>query len=363
MSDFSFGKISATSRKQILNLKTYDTPLLTDKSKVRAKYKLPIVVLVEEQYNEKELKLIDEFLCSEGCNRYILLNTLSCEFSEKEAKEGVIKFYKSNRSSFMDFIPYGSPIITSGYSLYSLLMEDDIYSNYVNQLIFGKSNFWFSPNLTHETCHRVFPIASFKKDIFGYELYNKWANGAVDSYKTKIARVQISGAIKYTEVPIPEYPKLNKIFIDTKEDFYNKFYLPNKDRNGDLMAWDLETSGLHFCRDEIGCITISFDGQTGYYINWNCLDYDCKVQLDEIFGKCQQIGANLKFDYLHLRRPRLSKKEVFGNITIEEQGNSYKIPNNFILLTSNKGKIFAEELQETDNILNWRDLEKFIIKH
>ena len=93
------------------------------------------------------------------------------------------------------------------------------------------------------------------------------------------------------------------------------------------------------------------------------MDYDCKVQLDEIFGKCKSCGANLKFDYLHLRRPRLSKKEVFGNITIEEQGNSYKIPNNFILLTSNKGKIFAEELQETDNILNWRDLEKFIIKH
>ena len=321
MSDFSFGNINANSRKQVLNLKTYDSPLLMDKSKVRAKYKLPIVILVEEQYSESELKIIDDFLVSEGCSRYILLNTLSCEFSDKEAKEGVIKFYKSNRSKFMDFIPQGSPIITSGFSLYSLLMEDDIYSNYVNQLIFGKSNFWFSPDLTHETCHRVFPIASFKKDIFGFELYKKWTKGAVDSYKTKIAKVQISGAIKYTEVSIPEYPKLNKVFIDTKEDFYSKFYFPNKDRNGDYMAWDTETSGLHFYRDDVGCITISFDGITGYYINWNCLDYDCKVQLDEIFGKCVQVGANSKFDVKMLWRPRKTKKiEENRDITYVDYG-------------------------------------------
>lgn len=310
MSTFSFGNINANSRKQVLNLKTYDTPLLADKSKVRAKYKLPIVILVEEQYTDKELKLIDEFLCSEGCSRYILLNALACEFSATEAKEGIIKFYKTNRSNFMDFIPYGSPIITSGCALYSLLMEDDIYSNYVNQLIFGKSNFWFSPNLTQETCHRVFPIASFKKDIFGFELYNKWTTGAVDSYKTKIAKVQIKGAIKYTDVPIPEYPELNKVFIESKEDFYNNFYLPNKDRKGELLAWDLETSGLHFFKDDVGCITLSFDGNTGYYIPFDIMDYDCKVQLDEIFKNNTSVMANGKFDIKHLWKPRKTKKIV-----------------------------------------------------
>lgn len=323
MSSFSFGNINVNSRKQVLNLKTYESPLLVDKSRVRAKYKLPVVFLVEEQYGEKELKYIDEFLRSEDCSKYIILNAINCELNDKEVKEGVIKFYSNNKSNFMDYIPYGAPIITSGFALYALLMEDDVYSNYANQLYFGKSNFWFSPNLTQKLCHRVFPIASFKKDIFGFEFYNKWATGAVDSYKTKIARVQITNAIKYTNVAVPEYPKLNKVFIESAEEFHEKFYLPNKDRT-DMVAWDLETSGLHFYKDEIGCITLSFDGITGYYVPWDVMDYQCKIELDEIFGHCKQIGANIKFDVKHLWKPRKTKKRIGNTSNYEEVEYGFK---------------------------------------
>lgn len=316
MSDFSFGNISVNSRKQILNLDTYDSPLLIDKSKVRANYSKPIVFLVEEQYNKKELEYIDNFLKEQHCPKYIILNTLNCVLEEKEMKEGVIKFYTNNRSDFMKYIPYGSPVVTSGYALYGLLMEDDIYPNYVNQMNFGKTSFWFSLDLTQETCHRIFPISSFKRDIFGHDLFKKWATAAVKSYKTNIAIAQISKALKYTDIPIPEYPKLNKVFIESSDDFYARFYLANKART-DMLAWDTETSGLHFFKNEVGCITLSFDGKTGYYVPWRVMNYQCKEELDEIFGHCTQITANGKFDCKFLWKPRKTLKYNAQSLTSE----------------------------------------------
>ena len=307
MSDFSFGKINVKSRKQVVNLKTYDSPLLMDKSNARASYDLPIVILTEEHFEQKEISYIDRFLASEGITRYIMLDSINCEYSEKDAKEGLIKFYKANKSNFMDYIPYGAPIITSGSALYSLIQEDDIYPNYMNQMLFGKSNFWFSYDLRKETCHRVFPIASLKEDLFGFSVYKKWCAGAVDSYKTKIARVQMSNAIKFTSIEPPEYPKLNKVFIESEEDFDKLFYLPNKDRKGEVLAWDTETSGLNFMKDRLGCITLSFDGITGYYIPWKYVD---KKKLGEILKNNKQLGHNLKFDVKFLWKNEVPEASI-----------------------------------------------------
>ena len=85
MSDFSFGKINVKSRKQVVNLKTYDSPLLMDKSNARASYDLPIVILTEEHFEQKEISYIDRFLASEGITRYIMLDAINCEYSEKDA--------------------------------------------------------------------------------------------------------------------------------------------------------------------------------------------------------------------------------------------------------------------------------------
>lgn len=352
MSDFSFGKISVKSRKQIVNLKTYESPLLVDKGNARASYDKPIVILTEDHFEQKEIGYIDRLLASEGITRYIMLDAINCEYNEKEAREGLIKFYKANKSNFMDYIPYGSPIITSGPALYSLLQEDDLYPNHVNQMIFGKSNFWFSYDLKKETCHRVFPIAPLKADLFGFSIYKKWSTGAMDSYKTKIARVQMSNAIKFTSIEPPEYPTLNKVFIESKEDFDKLFYLPNKDRKGEVLAWDTETSGLNFMRDRIGCITLSFDGVTGYYIPWQYVD---KKKLGEILKNNRQLGHNLKFDVKFLWKKEKHTNFKEGYCIIECNSKKYIIPNNADV-TTERGIIKGKNLIESDTI---KDLSKF----
>ena len=330
MSDFSFGKISVNSRKQVLNLKTHSTPLLVDKGEVKAKYDIPVIILVEDQFEPKQLEYIGRWLLSLGCYKYRILNVLSCEWSEKDAKEGLIKFYKNNKSDFMDFVPEGAPIVTSGPALYSLLQEDDIYPNHVNQIIFGKSNFWFSLNLTREGLHRIFPIASIKDCIFGYGMYGKWCTGAVDSYKTKLASIQIQNAIKSESSPIPRYPNLNKVFIKYQEEFDDLFWEPNKDRHDEILAWDIETSGLNFMRDTIGCITLSFDGRTGYYIPWKLLDDVRKERLGHILKNNRQLGANLKFDVKFLWRNGIPEAQIdediilLGHTLDETRSNSLK---------------------------------------
>lgn len=327
MNDFSFGKISTKSRKQALNLKIYNNPILIDKSKTRAKYDKVVAVLVEDRFGEKELGYIDTFLKTLGVFKYIVLNALNCDYDEKEDKEGIIKFYKANRSNFMKYIPEGSPILTSGPALYSLLMEDDIYPNHCHQIIFGRSNFWFSPDLTQKNCHRVYPLDSFKDDIFGFELYKKWCPRAVDSYKTKLAQIQVNQMLRHINDPLPEYPKLNKIFIESKEDFIKRFYEPNKNRKDEILAWDLETDGLNFYKDRIGCITLSFDGITGYYIPWKYVD---KKKLGEILKNNKQCGANLKFDCKHLWKNGVPEAYIdedivqLGHTMDETRSNSLK---------------------------------------
>lgn len=357
MKDFSFGNINVNSRKQVLNLKTYDNPVLIDKSTNKAKYETPMVVLLEDQFEPKYLSYIDKWLASEGCTRYIMLNVLNCEYREDEAKEGLIKFYINNRSKFFDYIPKFAPILTSGSALYALLQEDDLYPNHCEQVIFGKSNFWFSPDLTRDNCHRVFPIASFKDDIFGFDGYGKWCTGAVDSYRTKLGALQISNAIKVCDVPPPRFPKLNKVFIRTQEDFDTLFWEPNKGRQNDIMAWDLETSSLNFFKDRIGCITISFDGITGYFIPWRLMTYENCQKLDDLMGKNIQLGANLKFDVHWLWKPREVLKTIYGYKIIEDNGIKYKIMNNQKISTS-RGDILGENLQETDEILDYSSLIK-----
>lgn len=355
MNTFGFGGISVNSRRQVLNLTKYDNPVLVDNSRVRANYTYPLVVLVEERYGDKELKYLDSYLKSLGAFKYLVLHAINCDYDPEEAKEGLTKFYKANKSNFFKYVPQNSPIITSGPALYSLLQEDDIYPNHCNQIIFGKSNFWFSPDLTQETCHRVYPLASIKYDLFGYDLYNKWSPRVVDSYKTKLASIQINSAIRYNDVLPPEYPRLNKVFIKSPEDFLERFYEPNKNRRGELLAWDLETSGLNFYKDKIGCITLSFDGITGYYVPWKILDYDCKVKLNQIMSNNRSITANGKFDIKFLWRPEPTKKVKEGYLIVEQDGIRYKIMNNERILTKNGIKT-GKELNEEDTLLEVNNL-------
>lgn len=325
MSGFSFGNIKVSSKKQTLNLKINNNILLVDKSNVESSQNFIPIILVDEFYEEFALKAIEKFLNKCGLYRYKIISSINCTLNEAALKaDGKIKFYKNNRSPFYDYIPQYAPIITVGAALYSVIMEDDIYPSYAQQIIFGKSNFWFSETLKPTDGHWIYPIESFR-DIFA-----KGFKDPVDSYKTKLAQIQIGSLIKNGPKPIPRYPKLIKHKIETKDQFINEFYEPNKDKHNEILAWDLETSGLSFLKDRIGCITLSFDGIEGWYIPWHILDNECKILLREILKNNKQAGANLKFDVKWMWKNGIPEARIdedvitLGHCLDETRSNSLK---------------------------------------
>ena len=311
-SNFSFGNINVDSKKHALRLNISSNAVLRDRSTANASYNFTPAVLCDEIYDEESLNVICKFLERKKLTRYILLSAINCKISKEQVKDdqktGIIEFYKTNISDFEKYIDKNAPILTVGAALYSLLQEDDIYPSHVLQTPFCVTHFWFSRDLTTERLHQVFPIESFRDLIETKKIVDKSKKPGPkgyplidtgileyprDSYKTAQAEDQITRLIKHGAEKPPRYPKLNKIFIESTEDFHERFYLPNKDRRGDYLAWDTETSGLHFMKDQLGCITLSYDGVTGYYVPWK---YVIKDELNEILKNSRQILANGKFD-------------------------------------------------------------------
>ncbi len=325
MSKFSFGGINVSSKKQSLNLKDVQDIVLLDKSNYTADYDFVIAILTDEAYSPFQVRAIDTMLKKFGITKYIMLSALNCDITregvEKEQSEGVIKFYKNHRSNYEKYIPQYAPIITVGAALYAHLREDDIYPAHMQQRIFGKANFWFSYNLTREDGHYIYPIESFR-DLFAHGFVEP-----VDSFKTKLAYTQFKDVIKHGNRPAPRYPNLIKHFISSEEEFEKLFYEPNKDKRNQLLAWDLETTGLNFMKDRIGCITLSYDGVEGWYIPWKYVD---KEKLNFILKNSIQIGANLKFDCNFLKYNGVPDARIDEDVLIlahcldETRSNSLK---------------------------------------
>lgn len=373
---FSFGGIQVNSKKRTAaDLKRSDKIVLADYSNAETNLDVDTIIIVAPRpYNDHELAVLHELFTSWRIDKYLMVCAINIDpkdpaSAEKAAhyihKDGVTKFYRVNKNPIEKYIKPGSTVVTIGPALYSLIMEDDIYPNHTQQRIFGKTNFIFSRTLEEGTYYRIFPVedldlifpprtTSMVKDLrtgrecrvvtdywytdrpvrcaAGHESDHFTDNklGApTDSFRTKLTKMQFKMAAKGSKNPIPKIPTLTKHFIYNKEDFITKFYEPNKDKHG-YVAWDLETGGFDFFKDKIGCITLSFDGLTGYYIKWSCLDDEMKKMLGEILRNNKQIGANLKFDCKFLWKNGVPEAHIdedviiLGHILDETRSNSLK---------------------------------------
>ena len=248
------------------------------------------------------------------------------DYVQEELHEGVIGYYIRNINQFRKYIPSLSPILVAGQAIYSLLQEDDVQFNHADQRPFCVTNFWFSYDLTSNGNY-VYPIWPIS-DIFadGFIDNSGRIRNAVDSYRTNLALLQINDIIKAGTKYPPRYPRLNKVFIESKEEFYSKFYEPNKDRKGELLAWDLETSGFNFYTDKVGCITLAWSN-VAYYIPWKYVDIDC---LSEIFKNGKLVTFNGKFDCkflinLGVKNLRIDEDcYILAHTLDETRGNSLK---------------------------------------
>lgn len=359
MSSFSFGGISTSSKKKILDLRTIKNCVAHDALEGESSHPFPIAILLDEYYDQGKLKVIQGFLEKNRIKKYIMLFSLNVIMKKEAVKEsqseGLVKFYRDNASDFEAHIPKNAVIITSGPSLYSLTKSDDIYPVYAQERIFGSSYFWYSPTLDSNG-HWVYPIESFS-DLYS----NGFFQAPIASYKTQLARFQFKAVTSRLSSAAPRVPSLTKITVTSKEHFA-RIFDENKDQ--EYITYDLETSGFSYYRDRIGCLSWTFDGRTGYYANWEFVD--TTVFNDALPSKIQ-IGANLKFDIKflwHRGVPNARVDEditVLGHILDETRSNSLKTLVYFYTPWGGYDSALEEYKRKT-HIDNYLDIPEDILK-
>jgi DNA polymerase I-like protein with 3'-5' exonuclease and polymerase domains len=205
-------------------------------------------------------------------------------------KYGVYKFYQENHSDFKRYIQDNTVIITSGYALQAITESDDLSIECFYDYIFNKTYF-FAP----QTNTYVFPIDSFTTTLM------RWENNgykSTDCSRLEFAKLQFLYIKDHYDF-LSCQPPLQRFHIvqATSTSMWKDVYEESKKYK--KVSKDLETDGLDFTHNRIGCISLSFDGKTGFYIPW---EYVNKEELDLMLGRMYQIGTNSKFDDKFLRK-------------------------------------------------------------
>lgn len=322
---FAFGGLSVQASKKTLQADLIDEPVLIDHTSDVTKHPY-FLVLLDEYYPPQKLKKIEKFLKLNGVANYRAVVSVNVNIKKDDIKDGIGKHYRTNQSSWKQYVEGARAVIAVGPAMYSINHSTDVLVDHFRDIVFNKSYYWSQDTETY-----VFPIDSFN-DIFvplaqkntGMFQPSVAPDAPANTYRTKFAEYQIglSQKLRLTKQRRIE-PELVK--IETTEDF---LILCRNHHGAEKMAWDLETSGFDFMTDRIGCITMSFDGRTGYYVPWNIVD---RSALNDLLASAKmQIGANLKFDVRFLWRNGIPAARIdndtvqLGHVLNEQRSNSLK---------------------------------------
>lgn len=216
---------------------------------------------------------------------YKVIRVFDFKVNNEEIKRGGAgKFYFKNCPDMRKHIEPGQSVIPMGRALTSITLDSDIAVEGFYDTEFQKSYF-YAPELK---CY-VYPVDP------PYKWYSGMERRSLDNFYRFFLWEQIKRAKKIgpPRLRIPKvHLKLVEGFENIKSLFQEYFYHPK-------VAWDLETSSLDFQTGQIVCLTMSFDGKTGYYIRFK--DLEELSLLDEFMKDKYQIGANLKFDIKFLK--------------------------------------------------------------
>lgn len=205
-------------------------------------------------------------------------------FPSDKDKKAVLSFSNQYTIDLKSYIPRLSRVITIGNAIYSITRSSDLSAEAFYNYRYLDSYF-FSPDLSSW----VFPVTG-TSTFWSYE-----GNRFLDGFNTMFLEHQITSAVSFIPFRISR-PELVTVYLDTREkaDSFLRSHVGLKEE----VSFDIETTGLLWYNDDIVCITLSFDGITGYYIPWNLIDTSL---LNEFFANKYCIGQNIKFDCKFLR--------------------------------------------------------------
>lgn len=247
-----------------------------------------------------------------GLTNYVIAPAISCRTQNYALPSPT--GYAFNYCNKLDISKYNPKVVmTTGRAIYKFTEE----SVFISWWDFSEINFdetWFLPKFDSKLKVRVYPISHISEAM------------KLDSFEHYHFMEQIKKINLYLEkyepviIPLPY-----KIIV---EDF-NSFCRDNKNKKH--VAIDTETNSLNCYIDnfEVGCVTMSFDGVTGYYIPIKIIDKELFTSfLKDKF--C--IWANGKFDIKALESVGFKDIRVDEDVTIlfhvlntERKSNSLKV--------------------------------------
>lgn len=191
------------------------------------------------------------------------------------------KFARTYTIDMSKFIKPWSKVICTGRAIYAVTQETELDAEAF--YAYRDAQSWF---FDPKTKSWVFPV----DDPFRF--ISLASKRFLDNYSFHFFQQQVKSARELAGYPV-RIPELKVEIVKNPNEFL-KQYIGKKMK----VAWDLETDGLLWYQCNVICLTMSFDGRTGYYLPWE--EVDPAVLTDFFEGK-YQIGANLKFDCKFLR--------------------------------------------------------------
>jgi DNA polymerase I-like protein with 3'-5' exonuclease and polymerase domains len=321
--DFVFGGISTSATRKSLTATPISNIVQIDNTKQFTASKSPyVLVLLDTCYSARDIQTLKVFLAQRNIHNYKAVVSLNCYIEKDKLRGELSKFYRTNQSRWKDHLHGAKRVLAVGPALYSITESSDLLTHYFYDKVFNKTYFW-SPDIQAW----VFPIDSFVEGgqvFLGNGFESNTDQSVADTYKTRFITYQINQLLT-ARLQEPVIPEIKLVEIKSKEEFV---VLARRYRGARKLSWDLETSGFDSIQDRIGCITMSFDGVTGYFIPWHCVDKE--VLDDLLLSVGMQIGANLKFDVKFLWRNGVKNARVdndvvqLGHLLNERRSNSLK---------------------------------------
>lgn len=260
------------------------------------------IFLLDKNPSDAVKQLILKRITDAGISNYMLLNAVDCKYKKEDLKGGgLTDFMVDHRSSWRSYLNDNNgkkcrAIMCFGSAMYSINGSADIVSNdfYDTQMLYP---YYYMGHEIYKYDTYIFPVDGLD------DLYPvlKTSSNTIN-FKTKFFFEQLKNMTgQYSWKPNTTDPTY--VAINSKEEA-DKVFKDNMNMN--LVAFDTETNGLKFYENYIHCLTICWDGMTGYYIPWNLVDK--KLFEDNLMSCRHRTGANPKFDLKFFWNEGVSRK-------------------------------------------------------
>jgi DNA polymerase I-like protein with 3'-5' exonuclease and polymerase domains len=278
MSDFSFG-FDTEGYAEVKNI-LYGNPASSS-----------LNVIVAEYLDERHLSFVVQFFKMYGVDP-VVIYPFPKIVTERDFKKGIEKFFIDNVvENLKDFTNPDNAIVTMGRGLYAATRDVDLQVDafYYNDEY--QPSFFYCPFLQNY----VYPIDAISK-IIKTDYHGNFVQ-LYDRYVTEFAKSQIEKARDNHAGHLKNVTPINIIDVYDANKQLREWTALNDEAHR-RVSFDIETGGFNRLADEIGCLTVSFDGRTAYYLNWKGIDTDL---LWRFLKTRYLIAANGKFDVLFLQ--------------------------------------------------------------